>query len=396
MALRTVYPFIIAILLVSPGLAQKKVRYTSELRALFKELDAGYPFFKEKGIEKDWRATKKDLLGRAKKCRREEDFVPLIVDALRALRDGHAAIVEMRPKPPRSEPSFWPGVVLVPAGEGRVAVAAAPPENVRDLPPGTVVDAIDGRPAREFLDAVGEADWQRGGFFSSPQRARFFAYRLALAGERGAKHTLQVRRGKKRQRVRLRSQHEVKGWMHLCVPPGGLVQGAKSVWHTALDEETAYVWFRRMDATAADGLRVAIAAHTAASRWIVDLRGNAGGGYSRSMKDALAKLGRHVAVIIDAGTVSAGETLARDLARICRARIFGTRSAGSSSQKKIWAFPSGVATIRYSVRSRVSVGGKPIEYRGIVPDIELEADPDDLAAGRNTEIEAARAWLAKP
>ena len=112
-----------------------------------------------------------------------------------------------------------------------------------------------------------------------------------------------------------------------------LEQSAKSVYHTTLDDETGYIWLRRMDASAETGVQKSIEAHGDVSRWIVDLRGNTGGGYDASFKKLIAKLGKKVAVILDAGAISAAETFTRDLVNVCKARVFGAQSAGSST---IW------------------------------------------------------------
>jgi hypothetical protein len=379
----------------SPALCQKRTVYVKDLEALFKEVQANYPFFDVKGISKDWRARKKALGKRARSCKSDADFIAIATDALKGLRDGHCRFTEVRPKLKKPEPAYWPGLVFLPASKDRVVIAATVTELENRLPRGTVIEKIDGKKARAFLDARGQQAWQYGGFFSRPQRARFFEYRLPLAGDRGAKHVLDVRTGRKKRKVTVRSQHAVKGWLHLYNPPAGLQQSAKSVWHVELEGPTGYVWLRRMDSTAEDGVRKAIEAHQGVRGWIVDLRGNSGGGYDRSFKTLIANLGRRVAVIIDAGAVSAAETFSRDLVNVCKARVFGARTAGSSSSKKVWRFPSGIAAIRYSVRSRSGVGGKPIEFHGIQPDVEIEADPEDVAAGRNTEIVTALAWLQK-
>ena len=66
-----------------------------------------------------------------------------------------------------------------------------PPSDLRDrLPTGTVVTQINGKGARDSLDGEADAAWKAGGWFSSPQRARFFAYRIPLAGEQGDEHTI--------------------------------------------------------------------------------------------------------------------------------------------------------------------------------------------------------------
>jgi C-terminal processing protease CtpA/Prc len=100
-----------------------------------------------------------------------------------------------------------------------------------------------------------------------------------------------------------------------------------------------------------------------------------------------------VAAIIDAGCISAGETLARDLVNYAEAHLFGATTAGASSSKMTWSFPSGIASIRIPTRSRMGIDGTLIEFNGIAPQEEIEAKPEDVRQGKNTEILAAEAWI---
>jgi hypothetical protein len=88
-----------------------------------------------------------------------------------------------------------------------------------------------------------------------------------------------------------------------------------------------------------------------------------------------------------------GETLARDLVRYADARIFGTVSAGSSTSKRSWTFPSGIATIRYSARSRSGLGDKVIEFHGIAPHEVTEVVPEEALAGMNSSPKRAEEYL---
>ena len=381
---------------------KQKAQYGEDLQAFFKEVDRNYPFFKAKAITKDWKARKARLLKEVRKCKSDADFIKLAVDAVGGLRDGHASFTKIRPELPTRDPDYYPGVVFLRGAGDVVLVAAVPKRLAKKLPVGSIVKKIGGKAARDYLDGLGAEAWKRGGRFSSQQRASFFEYRLPLRGERGTKTVVEAavpsRSGKghkTKRKVTLRADYKVNGWLHLYNPPANLVAAARSVYHTTLDEKTGYIWLRRMDTSAEDGIKKAMAAHSDATRWVVDLRGNTGGGYSSSIKQTIAGLGTKVAVILDAGAISAAETFTRDLVNVCKARVFGAQSAGSSSSKKEWTFPSGIATIRYSVRSRSGVGGKPIEFFGVMPDVVLEADPQDVVAGRNTEILAAHAWLVK-
>ena len=109
----------------------------------------------------------------------------------------------------------------------------------------------------------------------------------------------------------------------------------------------------------------------------------------------IEKFPRPVAVLIDAGCVSAGETLARDFRTKANARLFGQPTAGSSSSKYQWSFPSGIATLSLPTRSRFRADRKPIEFHGIAPDEVVHPVPEDLQEGRNTCIRRAEAWLSQ-
>jgi hypothetical protein len=389
----------IALLLLATSLGAQSPREQAkrrfdDLRALFAELDRSYPFFDVKGIRDAWRRTKRDLEKRVRRCRSDQDFVGLLFEAIRCLRDGHATIELKGVEPPSREPEFYPGVVFLPAQENQVVVIAAPPGMETVLPPGTVVTRIDGERARSYLDARGDAAWKEGGWFSSPQRARFFEYRLPLRGPRGTKHVIHYRDGSRERSRTLRCDQELEGWIHNYNLPESLTRSGRSVWHTSLASGVGYVYLRRMDSSVQQGLLAALKAHPETRGWIVDLRGNTGGGYDRALVDLVGDIPRPVAAIIDAGAISAAETFARDLVRHAEARLYGSRSAGSSSSKKTWALPSGLAEIRFSVRSRGGIDG-PIEFHGIDPHVVVEADPDEIRAGGNSALMRAERDLLK-
>jgi C-terminal processing protease CtpA/Prc len=131
-----------------------------------------------------------------------------------------------------------------------------------------------------------------------------------------------------------------------------------------------------------------------AKGWIIDLRGNGGGGYSGALIEKLTQLPRPVVGIIDAGCMSAGETLARDLVRYAGAKLIGSATAGASSAKRSWSFPSGIATLTLSTRSRWGPDRRPIEFRGIRPQKEIEAIPEEVQRGLNSAIVIAEKYLS--
>ncbi|MDJ0976156.1 MAG: S41 family peptidase [Planctomycetota bacterium] len=375
--------------------AKGKTKYKDEFEAFRKHVDKTYPFFDLKGIRKDWKKAKKTLAKRAAKCKSDGDFVLVVADAIKVLRDGHMRM-EVKEGVEVDWPSYWhSGLALAPADGGKVVVLAAPPGRETTLPPGTVVTKIDGKPARKHLDKLAAAKWDEGGGFSSPQRARFFTYRTALVGEKGEKHTLTYLDGKRSKEVTLRNQHELRNWMRAYNQPQGMTQGGKSLWHTRLESGVGYMWWRRIDGSIQSGIAAALEACPKTKGWILDLRANTGGGYNNALIEQIKQIPKPVAVIIDAGCISAGETMIRDLVNIHDARVFGTTSAGSSSSKEAWSFPSGIAKVIYSTRTRTGLDGKGIEFNGITPHEVVEPVPEEVRAGKNTEILRAEAWLLK-
>ena len=380
----------------APGAAAAAApAHASDLAAFFDEVDRTYPFFELKGIRSDWEATKQRLTARLSDCGSDAAFLGIVLDAIRCLRDAHMSLrsekVELQPLPAR----YYPGISFLPASDNRVVLLYPPREHAARLKTGTLVTHIDGQEARRMLEARGRAAWEAGGFFSSPQRARLFEYRIPLRGERGEAHRITFLVDGKEWTTTLRSTVEARGWPRNHNMPAGLERVGRSLHFTKLSGGAGYMYVRRVDGSVEPGVARATASHPDAAGWILDLRGNSGGGYGRSLLAAIQALPRPVAVLIDAGCASAGETLARDIRRLAGARLFGSPTAGSSSSKRTWAFPSGLAVVKLSTRSRWRGDRQPIEFNGVDPDVTVEAVPEELIAGRNSAIRRAEAWLAQ-
>jgi C-terminal processing protease CtpA/Prc len=268
------------------------------------------------------------------------------------------------------------------------------PKAHRDaLPTGTVIETIDGENARTYLDRRANEAWEAGGGFSSPQRARLYEYRIPLRGEKGAEHVLTYKHDGQSHRLVLESETEARGWPHTYNMPTGLTRVGRSFRFGKLPGEFGYMYLRRVDGSVSDGIRQALKTHSDVVGWIVDLRGNGGGGYDRKLIELIRTIPGPVAVLIDAGCMSAGETLARDFAREAKARVFGSPTAGSSSAKRTWRFPSGIASVSLPTRSRFRNDRRPIEYNGIEPDELVEPVPEELQKGLNSAILRAQEYI---
>jgi len=374
--------------------AGAKANYAQDFDAFVKDMDANYPFFDLKGIRDDWKATSARLRNEVKDCKSDEAFLGLVVEAMKCLRDSHMGFVKVNGKIPQPPREYGPPICFLPATEGRVVVMAAGRGADPDVKPGTVVTKIDGKAARTVLDERGKEAWKKGGFFSSPQRAALFEYRTPLSGEKGEKHTITILAGDKEREITLTADAPVSGWAHTYNLPKDLVRAGSSALYAKLPSGVGYIYLRRVDQSTEPGIAKALAAFPDAKGWIVDLRGNGGGGYDQALINRLKAIPRPVACILDAGCISAGETLARDLVRGAGARLFGAATAGASSTKRQWAFPSGIAILSVSTGTRRGVA-KSIEFNGIEPDEKVEAVPEELQRGLNSEILRAEEYLLK-
>jgi hypothetical protein len=369
--------------------------HETDLAAFLNEVDKTYPYFDLKGIRGDWVDAKRRLTERVKTCGSDAEFLGIVVEAIRCLRDAHMGLSNTKAAVPELAPQYYPGLSFMPATQGRVVVMWAADAHASKLRPGTLITRIDGQAARAFLEARAKAAW--GGdspyFLSSPQRARLFAYRLPLAGQRVETHTLHYLAEGKEQELSVTCDIQARGWSHQYNMPRNLKSASRALAYGTLPSGAGYMYLRYVRAETEPGIRAALAACPEAKGWVIDLRGNGGGGYDNSLISLLKTLPRPVAVLLDAGCMSAGETLARDLAQNAGAHLLGARTAGASSSKRQWTFPSGIASVTFSTRSRTGLRNQPIEFNGIPPDVELEAVPEEVAQGVNSEIRRAEEYL---
>jgi carboxyl-terminal processing protease len=100
--------------------------------------------------------------------------------------------------------------------------------------------------------------------------------------------------------------------------------------------------------------------------------------------------GKPLIVLINGGSASASEIVAGALQDHKRATIMGTRSFGKGSVQTIIPLGSGNGALRLTTARYFTPGGRSIQAKGIVPDIEVLQDvPDDLKARTDTKGEAS-------
>jgi C-terminal processing protease CtpA/Prc len=77
-----------------------------------------------------------------------------------------------------------------------------------------------------------------------------------------------------------------------------------------------------------------------------------------------------------------------------RARFFGSTTAGASSRKEVYTLSNGLFKVVIPVKPYTGFLDRPIECQGLPPDVPIRCSAKDLAAGRDTVIEAALRWLS--
>lgn len=137
---------------------------------------------------------------------------------------------------------------------------------------------------------------------------------------------------------------------------------------------------------------------------VIDVRGNSGGGFEapRAHRNFASgdteepdrpRFRGPIALLVDSRCISAGEGWASWFVATKRARLFGEATAGASSRKRTYTLKNGLYTVTFPVKAHTGFLDRPIERRGLEPDVVVRPNARDLAAGRDTVLEAARRYL---
>jgi carboxyl-terminal processing protease len=173
-----------------------------------------------------------------------------------------------------------------------------------------------------------------------------------------------------------------------------------------LENGVGYIYVRRIAQGLEPGLDRAIRGLSGMRGLIIDVRGNSGGGFDSSTAFENFDLARSatadskrpsykgkIALLIDERTISAGEGWASWFIARKRARVFGTTTAGASSRKQTYTLSNGLYKVVVPVKAYTGFLDRPIERRGLEPDVEVRCNARDLAHGRDTVADAASRWL---
>jgi carboxyl-terminal processing protease len=279
------------------------------------------------------------------------------------------------------------------------------------LRPGMTVLAVNGVPAEEAI-----ARWmkqQRTYYgYSSERYLRYDAARLYHRQKKEGDPVTLALEGVDGRRSEVKLAAAYRRWYipRLPVPRPGIDDGGADVSWTRLPDGIGYILVRRIKQGLEASLDHALAGLGSLKGLILDVRGNSGGGFDTSTafrnfdlapdagadRSALPKRPRYtgpIALLIDERCISAGEGWASWFIAQKRARVFGTSTAGASARKVTYTLRNGLYKVQVPVKAYNGFLDRPIERRGLEPDVEVRCSAKDLSQGKDTVVEAAIRWL---
>ncbi len=382
------------------------VSYAEAFRDLYDTLGHRYPCFALKGI--DWAAVGDELLPKVEEVQTDEQFGLLCLQLVARLEDSHASLMPAKAQLPQLPFGKWdPGFACLLDDRDRPVVyyvdAGSPAERA-GVAVGMTVARVDGVPVGEVMESWSKETTRYAGFSSrrylNYQAARMFCRQVA----QGQIVEVELERpGGEVVTCSLACNLGIRYLPRLPVPIPGISDSANVSW-TMLDDQIGYLYVRRIGNDLVERLDLAVGQLQQAKGLVVDVRGNSGGGFdaSRAHRNFTPDDGQEpdrprfhgpMALVLDARCISAGEGWASWFIAQKRARTFGEATAGASSRKEIYPLKNGLFRVQFSVKAYTGFLDRPIEGRGLEPEIPVRQNANDLVARRDTVLEAAKKYL---
>jgi C-terminal processing protease CtpA/Prc len=385
------------------------VTYSQALRDLHQHIGRVYPCFEMKQI--DWKTVGDELLPQVDQVKTDDEFGLLCLRMVARMEDSHAVLQPAKAKLPAIVfPQFDPGFSCLIDDRSRPVIFHVDrngPARQAGVQIGMAVVSINGESADEAIARCMKRLSTYSGY-SSERTLRFDATRLFMRhANRGdpVELTLEDSDGKQYGH-KLPATIGARYIPRSPVPMQGINDSA-DFGFKKLDDETGYLRVRRIREGLAASVDGALSEMGPIKHLIIDARGNSGGGFDgnlvfrnfdpddKEQPDRPRFTGR-IAILIDERCISAGEGWVSWFVAKKRAKLFGTTTAGASSRKETYTISNGLYSVVIPVRPYRGYLDRPIERRGIEPDVEVRSRASDLARGKDTVLEHARQWLAQP
>ena len=384
--------------------------YAKPLENLYDFVGSTYPNFEMKGI--DWTAVGRELLPRASSAKTEREFGLLVEELVARLEDSHAAVVPGTAQPPMPDLPRWdPGFACLIDDRSRPVVYYVDhgsPADRAGIAPGMAIVSVNGVKAIEAMDCWMRRQKTYVGYSSDRLLRADAAWGFVRQDKKGDRLALVLAQPDGASKsVEVAADLGVRYLPRLPVPRPGIVDAADVSW-TKLDGPIGYIYVRRIRQGLERSLDTALRELGDIRGLILDARGNSGGGFDTAtafvnFDTAQAAAGGPVrpryagpiALLLDERTISAGEGWASWFVARRRARVFGSTSAGASSRKVTYDLTNGLYKVVVPVKAYTGSLDRPIERRGLEPDVKVRCTVSDLSHGKDTVVETAAEWLRK-
>jgi len=383
------------------------VSYAEALRDLHATLGRQYPCFALKGI--DWEAVGRELLPRVESVRTEEEFGRLCLELVARLQDSHAFLRDGSARVPWPEAPRWDGgFACLEDDQGRAVVyfvAANGPAAQAGLTPGYVITHLNGQPVQEVIEKAMRFYSTYAGY-SSRRNLRYYGLRLfARQDTRDAPILLEtVDPQAQPHPCKISASLTYNFPPRLPVPIPGIDDSGSVSWKR-LEDDIGYIYVRRISGDLIERLDRAVGELQTVRGLIVDVRGNTGGGFDSDrahrnfVQDEVGaepnrpRFRGPMALLTDEACISAGEGWSSWFLARQRARVFGQTTAGASSRKIEYTLKNGLYRVSFPVKAYTGYLDRPIESRGLEPDVPVRPKAQDIAQGRDTVLLAAKSYL---
>ena len=384
--------------------------YDDALRELHAHLGRVYPAFKIKGI--DWDKVGGELLPLASEAKTDAEFGLLCARMVARLEDSHAQLLPGSaplPFPTIEFPRYDPGFACLIDDRDRPVVYhvdKGSPAEAGGVKVGMAVVSVNGKPAAEAMAAwMGQMKTYFG--YSSERYLRYDAakgfcrqtkqgevVKLEMEDAEGEAHAFE-----------LPATLNTRYLPRLPVPIEG-IDDFGNVESKKLADDIGYIYVRRIQPDLPQRLDAALAALGDIKGLVIDVRGNSGGGFDARAavrnfnpddpeEPSRPRYKGPIALLVDERCISAGEGWASWFVATKRATLFGTTTAGASARKDTYTLTNGMYKVVVPVKAYTGSLDRPIERRGLEPDVPVRCNAKDLAQGKDTVLEAARASLLK-
>jgi carboxyl-terminal processing protease len=386
-----------------------KGTYKESFIDLYDVLGKQYPCFELKGI--DWKAVGQEFLPRVEKVTNDNEFGLLCLELVARLEDSHSNLQAGTTKLPEiSNPQWDPGFACIEDDKGRPIIYYIDkngPAEKAGIKIGMVVKSVNGRNSDDVI-ADTMKFYKKYIGYSSERYLRYHAIQFFLRqAEQNSIVKLELLGlDGNIKNYELPAVFKVRYLPRLPVPIDGIADSGEVSWKM-LDGDIGYIYVRRIDDNLVTLLDKATGELKKAKGIIIDVRGNSGGGFDSNkafLNFALDKDSGEpqrpqfkvpMVLLIDSRCISAGEGWASWFAANKRAKIFGSATAGASSRKTTYELKNGLYKVHFSVKAYTGFLDRPIERIGLVPDVPVTQNANDIAKGIDTVLETAKKYLIK-